>query len=324
MWANWEVKALADWLRLYNTPRPQNQKAGFYGLDIYNLWESLLILLDYLEKTDPEAAEKAKSAARCFEPYGYDRMGEYARSTRLTPAGCEDEVVGLLSEIVASAPKYDSDPEAEFTLEQNTRVAVNAESYYRSMLGLGPDSWNIRDRHMADTLDRLLTCHGGGAKAIVWAHNTHIGDARATSMTDCGMINVGQLVREKYGSENTFLTGFGSYQGSVIAGKNWGAEMEKMPVPPARANSWEHILHQVQPADKLLFLNENFTGRVFNIPLGSRAIGVVYKPDQDHFTNYVPGILPSGYDAFLFFDHSEAVHPIHQQLESSRVPETFP
>src|SRR5207249_3799007 len=254
MWANEEVLALADWLHDYNWGLPDERRVGFYGLDVYSLWDSLYQVIGYLRKTDGRALEAAQCAIKCFEPYGDDPQ-EYARSTMWVPESCEDEAVGLLAEIVRQAPAVEGDrSDARFAAEQNARVVKNAEAYYRAMVRGGPESWNIRDRHMAETLERLMRHHGPGAKGIVWEHNTHIGDARFTDMAEDGTVNVGQLVREKHGGEGVVLIGFGSFQGSVIAGRQWEAPMERMEVPPARPGSWEQILHRVSAANKLLLL----------------------------------------------------------------------
>jgi erythromycin esterase-like protein len=256
MWANEEIVALTDWLRRHNDGRPEDRKVGFYGLDVYSLWDSLYAILAYLQRVDPAALPAAQRAFRCFEPYG-ENVEEYARATMLVPTSCQKEVVALLAELRAKGRDYRGDGrEAYFQAEQNALVLKNAESYYRAMVRGGPDSWNIRDRHMTETLERLMHHHGPNAKAIVWEHNTHIGDARFTDMADDGMVNVGRLVREEHAREDVVLVGFGSYRGSVIAGDHWGAPMEKMPVPPARTGSWEEVLHQAGPDDKLLLFSD--------------------------------------------------------------------
>jgi erythromycin esterase len=313
MWANEEVADLADWLRGHNA---RGGSVGFYGLDVYSLWDSLYQVLGYLGKHAPSALPGARRAFGCFEPYGEDAQ-EYARATRWVDASCEDEVVALLAD-VRRAAKPD---EAGFDAEQNALVVRNAERYYRTMVRGGPESWNVRDRHMMDTLDRLVRRHG---KAIVWEHNTHIGDARFTDMAGDGMVNVGQLARERYGAD-TVLVGFGSHRGRVIAGREWDAPMERMEVPPGRVGSWEDVLHRVGPADRLLL----FDG-AGDAPLarerGHRAIGVVYHPHYESFGNYVPTVLPRRYDAFLFLDRTEALRPLHLPAspEEEEVPETFP
>ena len=244
MWANLEVAGFADWLHAHNKGLSANRKVGFYGLDVYSLWDSLYAVLGYLRKSDPSLLPAARRALVCFQPYGED-VQQYARATTLVPTSCEDEVVELLTALRKKEPNYRLDGREEyFTAEQNAVVVKNAEAYYRAMVRGGPESWNLRDRHMVDTLERLMRHHGPDAKAIVWEHNTHIGDARYTDMADDGMINVGQLVREHHAHEGVCLIGFSSYRGGVIAAKDWEAPMERMRVPPARDGSWEDVLHR--------------------------------------------------------------------------------
>jgi erythromycin esterase-like protein len=188
----------------------------------------------------------------------------------------------------------------------------------------GASSWNVRDRHMAETLERLLCHHGSGSRAIVWEHNTHIGDARFTDMADHGMVNVGQLVRERRGEEDVVLVGFGSHRGSVIAGSEWGAPMERMRVPPAREGSWEDVLHRAGEEDRLLIFPD-LEGDGIVEPRDHRAIGVVYDPAYERYGNYVPTVLSSRYDAFLYIDETQALHPLHiRPREDGEPPETFP
>lgn len=322
MWANWEVAALVEWLRQVNGSL--SNPVGFYGLDVYSLWESMSSIVNYLEKTDPDTARLARQAYLCFEPYGEDEQA-YAWSTRLVPEDCEDEVVDLLLEMRRKGGRFDSDPESAFSAEQNALVMVNAERYYRAMVRTDQYSWNVRDTHMSDTLDRLVDHHGPGSKAIVWAHNTHIGDARATDMAAAGMVNLGQLVRERHSDEGVVLAGFGSQHGSVIAGREWGSPMERMPVPDARPGSWEAILHRAGKRDCLLRFGRQITPPEFFTPRSHRAIGVVYNPERERLGNYVPSVLPSRYDAFLFFDETEALHPFHlEPAGEARPPATYP
>jgi erythromycin esterase-like protein len=267
----------------------------------------------------------ARSALRCFEPYGED-VQAYARATRFVATSCENEVVALLREMRSKAAPYRSEGrETFFEAEQNALVLKNAESYYRAMVRGGPQSWNIRDRHMAETLDRLLQHHGPHAKAIVWAHNTHIGDARFTDMAENGMVNLGELVRGRRGSDGVVLVGLGSFQGSVIAGRQWEAPVERMIVPPAREGSWERVLHEIRAADRLLILTDKTPTPEMLEPRGHRAIGVVYDPQLEQYGNYVPTVLPGRYDAFLYFDETQALHPLPVVArEEGEVPETFP
>lgn len=323
MWANWEIHELAEWLKEYNEDRSADQRTGFYGLDVYSLWESLDAIMDYLEKEDPSALSTAQKAMQCFEPYRSGDGQRYALSTRLVPEGCSSEVSDMLTEIRRKAPIYNSDKEHVFSTEQNAMVAKNAEEYYRVMVQGGNSTWNLRDRHMMDTLHRLLDFHGEDAKGIVWAHNTHIGDAAYTDMKGAGLFNIGQLAREKYGTENVFLMGFGSYSGSVIAGNSWGAKRQNMELPEARENSWEAYCHEA--GEQFYVLSENLSANPdLQGKIPHRAVGVVYNPEQEYFGNYVPTLIPNRYDAFLFFDKSKALNAIDTHAVESKLPETYP
>jgi erythromycin esterase len=326
MWANWEIAAFSEWLYHHNLQLQQNRKTGFYGLDVYSLWESLDSIIEYLEKEDPEAARIAKHSIHCFEPYRDDEDGvSYARATRnIVPASCRNEVMKLLQEIRSRAPGYDHDPEAAFNTEQNAQVAVNAEKYYRVMMNPGPDSWNVRDKHMMDSLNRLLQHHGQQSKAIVWAHNTHIGDARATDMARSGLYNLGQLARQELGEEQVRLVGFGSYKGSVIAGDSWGADMEEMQVPEAREGSWESLLHEMEASNRYYLSADLKKIQRLRRTVPHRAIGVVYHPERERYGNYVPSLIPERYDAFIYLDKTRGLHPLRLKAHEQKTPETFP
>jgi erythromycin esterase len=299
MWANWEIVALAEWLHNHNKSLPVDKKIGFYGLDVYSLWDSMEEIKQYLQKVDPAALEVAQEAFKCFEPYKKDDGTSYAYASQMVPELCETEVVDLLKEIQQRRPNYDHDYEQAFSAEQNALVAVNAEKYYRAMVKGGAASWNVRDSHMEETLERLLDLHGTTSKVIVWEHNTHIGDSRATDMTDEGMYNIGELVREKYKKEDVFLVGFGSYEGTVIAGRNWGAQMKVVDVPEAKDGTWEHLLHEAGTDNKLLLMDDFMEDIFLEERIGHRAIGVVYNPVYERYGNYVPTIVPLRYDAFI-------------------------
>ncbi|CAN5468737.1 N/A [soil metagenome] len=320
MWANWEIVALAEWLRDFNRNYDRFPKIGFFGLDVYSLWDSREAIIDYLQKKEPEALEAAKEAYKCFEPY-YDDERAYTRATQLVPVSCQQEVVELIAQIRKKMEEPPIHDESAFSARQNALVTVNAEKYYRVMVQSGAESWNIRDQHMAETLEDLLKFHGPDSKAMVWEHNTHIGDARATTMSNRGMANIGQLVREKYGEENVTLIGFGSYKGSVIAGNGWGEPMKIMQVPPAREGSWEYILHQISAENRLIIFDKNAE---INRPIDHRAIGVVYHPQQERFGNYVPSFLSKRYDAFIYLDTTQELHPLHLRANSHKTPETYP
>ena len=325
MWANWEVIALTEWLRLYNESLPLKQRIGFYGLDVYSLWDSLHEVRQYLGRVDPALLPAAEEAFYCFEPYRRDEGRSYARAARLVDNRCEREVVNMLTDIRLRMPYFDHDVESAFSTEQNALIAVNAEKYYRSMLQGGAASWNIRDTHMQETLERLLNFHGPNAKAIVWEHNTHIGDARATDMVDEGMYNIGELARNHFGEEEVVLVGFGCYQGSVIAGSSWGDPMQEMSVPEAMRGSWEYLLHEAGASDKLFIMDALKKLPAFSeVHIGHRAIGVVYNPRFEQYGNYVPSVMPSRYDAFIYLDETKALHAMDVNADSHKMPETYP
>jgi erythromycin esterase-like protein len=208
--------------------------------------------------------------------------------------------------------------------EQNAHVIVNAERYYRAMVRASHSSWNIRDHHMTDTLYRLTDFYGPDSKAIIWEHNTHIGDARATDMYGAGMVNVGQLVRQDHEHAGVYVVGFGSYAGTVVAGREWGDKMKVLHVPEAMMDSWEFILHQVGEKDRIVFMNEEVKKELRGKTFGHRAIGVVYHPQYEKPGNYVPSQIAERYDAFIYLDKTSALHPLHIAPDGKQMPETFP
>jgi erythromycin esterase len=324
MWANEEVVDFGRWLRSYNVTVGESvdepARVGFHGLDVYSLWESLREIVLYLREHDPEQVPAAMAAYRCFEPYAEDPQ-DYALATRFIPASCENEVldllVGLRQRAMADGPGW-------FGAWQNAEVVAGAERYYRAMVRGGRESWNVRDRHMDQTLARLLDHYGPTAKAVVWAHNTHVGDARATDMADSGEVNIGQLARERYGTDQVVLIGFGSYGGTVVAGGSWGAPMELMAVPPGRRGSLEDVLHAEAPGQAMFVFPSDRRIDLLTDELDHRAIGVVYHPEFDARGNYVPTILGDRYDAFLWFDQSHGVQPLRTRLVDVAEPETYP
>ena len=324
MWANWEVAALFEWLERYN--RESDGAAGFYGLDVYSLFESMEAVVEYLERTDAEAAEHAREAYRCFEPYGEDAQ-EYARSLRMVPEDCQDDVVDVLLELRESTPDLDDrdgdHADDRFAAEQNALVARNAEAYYRALASGTTDSWNVRDEHMAETLDRLLAHHGDDAKAVVWAHNTHVGDARATDMEERGRLNLGQLVREDNPADEVELVGFSSHAGRVVAADAWGDPLAEKRVPAAVEGSLEDVFHRAGGHDRLLLTDEVDEGDELATPRGHRAIGVVYHPEREA-GNYVPTNLRDRYDALVHLDGTTALHPVETHPDREHVPELYP
>ncbi|KRF03376.1 protein-L-isoaspartate O-methyltransferase [Paenibacillus sp. Soil766] len=309
MWANEEVGELMDWLKKHNEDKPMAQRVGFYGLDVYSLWESMEEIERYLqEKGTPEQLALARKAFECFD--SYDKEGQnYGVSAAFYGESCKDDVVKLLKELHVKRVRYDEDSEAALSAEINALVAVNAEDYYSTMVKHDAESWNVRDRHMVEALRRLTLHHGSEAKVIVWEHNTHIGDARATDMLTDGMINVGQLVREAHGEADVCAIGFGTYRGTVIAAKSWGAPMSIMQVPAAQQGSWEELMHRAGAYDQILLLNKEDPLLGHEV-LGHRAIGVVYRPTSER-GNYVPSVMARRYDAFLHVDESHALRPLN-------------
>lgn len=306
MWANEEIAALAEWLKAYNSKKTSN--VGFYGLDVYSLWESMEQVIQYLEITDPESAKSARAAYQCFASYHPDEQA-YARATLQQSEVCAEELSAMLQQVQASLHASGISGEEAFNVEQNALVAVNAEKYYHAMVRSDAGSWNIRDRHMNETINRLMQLYGPDAKCIIWAHNTHVGDARATDIKTAGMVNIGQLIREQHSQDGVYVVGFSSYEGSVIAGQSWGSPMQRMQVPAAQAGSWEAIFHHTAPANKIILTKELKDNPVYMQSRGHRAIGVVYDPWNEG-GNYVPTLLPERYDAMLFIDKTEALHPL--------------
>lgn len=323
MWANREIEDLMHWLRDYNQDLPPERRVGFFGIDVYSLWDSLYAVLAYLRKHDPAGLPLALKAFRCFEPYGEDSQ-QYARATRWASKSCENEVVRLLQEMLQRRHTGPGNDEF-FNARQNALVLKNAEAYYRALIRGGPDSWNLRDQHMAATLDGLMEQHGADARGIVWAHNTHIGDARFTDMADAGMTNLGELVRASHDLDDVVLVGFGSFQGTVVAAEQWEAPWEIMEAPPAREGSWERLFHDAGLKQALFTFDDPRRDEPFLERRAHRAIGVVYRPRQEAWGNYVPTILAHRYDAFIHLDKTEALHPLAvAEAPEAEAPETYP
>lgn len=342
MWANMEMVYFIEWLKGFNLKKPKDKRVGFYGLDVYSLWESLDAVVNYLQKVNPEEVGNAKKAYQCFEPFAQD-VEHYALTTAFVPGSCEKEVVKMLASLRRQLALYkDKGREELFNAEQNAQVVVNAEKYYRTMLRGDAESWNIRDHHMAQTLERLLDLYEDlmekrlkssdferadmwpkRAKGIVWAHNTHLGDARATDMKETGMVNLGQIVRAKHGKA-VFSVGQGSYRDSVIASREWGSPMKKMNVPKARKDSWEDVFHQIGKYDQIIVWQKGKPAKELLQKRGLRAVGVVYHPEHES-GNFVPTILPEAFNAFIYLEKTKALSPLHMKGAADKdFPETFP
>lgn len=315
MWANEEVAEFAEWLREYNQQQPEGQQVGFYGIDVYSLWESMDEVVAYLEQTNPTAAQSAREAYACLNPYRPDEWA-YAQAAAIGKVDCSEELAEILEMVIQQTSGNGG--EAAFNTLQNALTVVNAERYYRTAVLDNTESWNIRDRHMVETIENLVEHQGNDSKIIVWEHNTHIGDARATDMAGAGMVNVGQLVREQFGDEGVYLLGFGSYTGTVIAAPSWGSRMQVMAVPVAKENSWEALLNSYGPADKIILLDELRENEFLMKRRGHRAIGVVYNPGAEQ-GNYVPSVLPERYDAFIFLEETSALAPLSPEINGARI-----
>ena len=306
MWANEEVATFTAWLKEFN--RNREEKVGFYGIDLYSLFESIDEVLNFLSKNPQHEVdlEYAKKAFTCFEPY--NRMPEhYALSAAHFSDECIGEVASLLHSLRNHQDDYSSKHEQDLNAIMNALVAKNAESYYREMMS-DEKSWNTRDYHMVEAINELRNYYGKDTKIIVWEHNTHIGDASETSMKNDHLINVGQVIREQYGKENTYAIGFGTYEGTVIAADRWGDPYEVINVPPSKLTKWEGQLRAASAEDKILLFNEE-NRALFNDRIGHRAIGVVYNPLYEHYGNYVLSRIGSRYDAFIYIDQTHALHP---------------
>lgn len=313
MWANEEVESFVEWLKDRNEGKQEEQKAGFYGIDLYSLYESIDEVLNFLSENSKYEVdlELARKAFSCFEPY--NRMPEhYALSTAHFTAECISEVSTLLTSLRINEDRYSDKYEEDLNVFMNALVAKNAEAYYREMLQDDAVSWNTRDMHMVEAINELINYHGTDAKILIWEHNTHIGDASETTMKSEGMINVGQLIREQYGRERTYAVGFGTFKGTVIAANSWGDPSEIMEVPGSKIGTWEGQLHAAGDEDKVLvFTDEN--RHLFNSTIGHRAIGVVYNPKFEAYGNYVPSQVGNRYDAFIYIEQSTALHPLKEE-----------
>ncbi|MEQ6901869.1 erythromycin esterase family protein [Nocardioides sp. YIM 152588] len=312
MWANAEVADFLDWLHGWNLARPADRRVGFYGLDVYSLWDSLREIIAWLDEHAPDAVAQALEAWQCFVPYREDPH-RYAWATRLVPESCEDEVVALLEQVRrrTQALAAGSD-EGAFNAAQNAEVAADAEDYYRTMVRGDRESWNIRDRHMTATVERIAGHLGPAAKGLIWEHNTHVGDARATDMARAGMVNVGQLMRERHPRREVALMGFAAHRGSVLAASAWGEPEVALSVPAARAGSHEDLLHRALGRPAVLVLPQDRPGPWLTAPRGHRAIGVVYDPRREA-GNYVTTVIGQRYDALVWLEGTAALRPLHHE-----------
>jgi len=326
MWRNEPVAEFLSWLRAHNAERPPHATAaGFYGLDLYSPRTSMEAVVAHLRELDPAAAQRARERYACFDHFGRDPT-VYGLQTGIAGAeSCERQVVEQLVELrdraagIAAGAATAGDDDAAFYAEQNARLVVNAERYYRAMFGGGIESWNVRDSHMAETLDELVAHlerrNRGPAKVVVWAHNTHLGDARATETHREGELSLGQLVRERAGAQ-TLIVGFTTYAGTVTAASEWGGEAERRRVRPALPGSWEELLHR-QGAARLLLDTAELPGERLQ-----RAIGAIYSPQTERVSHYLRARIAEQFDAVVHIDETRALRPLEvtSAWESGELP----
>jgi erythromycin esterase-like protein len=319
MLRNTDVVEFTAWLRERNLRTPEAERVGFYGLDLYSLHRSIEAVLAYLGKVDPEDARRARERYSCFEMFGGDPQAYGYASTRGFSADCEDEVTAQLVDLRRRALDYanrDGRIAADeyFFAEQNARLVANAETYYRAMFGSHVQSWNVRDRHMMETLESLVQHTGRESKAVVWAHNSHLGDARHTEFAIRGELNVGQLVKQRFGDESRSI-GFGTHEGTVAAADNWGGEVRVMDVRPSHADSHERLCHDSEIGAFVLPLrpDELEDGQLHRDLTESRlerAIGVIYRPETELASHYFAARLSPQFDEYIWFDRSSALQPL--------------
>lgn len=335
MWRNADVLDFVGWLRSFNDPLATEEKVGFYGVDLYSLFSSIEAVIRYLDQVDPDAAQRARKRYACFDHFGDEAQAYgYATATGIAES-CEEEVVNQLTELrrrAADLANRDGHipPDEYFYAEQNARLVTNAEEYYRSMYHGRVSSWNLRDRHMAETIDALVAhlgkSRGGRARLVVWEHNSHLGDARFTEMGQQGELNVGQLVRERY-EDQAVLIGFSTYTGTVTAATDWDAPAERKKVRPGMRGSYEDVLHQVSTAPYyLMFRGGGPAAQELDAPRLQRAIGVIYRPETERQSHYFHARLPRQFDAMIHFDETRAVEPLERiaTWHHGEVPETYP
>ena len=326
MWRNTEVDAFIGWMRAHNEDLKAERRAGFYGLDIYNMSGSIAAVLEYLDKVDPEAAAIARERYGCLTPWQKE-PSTYGRA--VLTAGyrkCEQAVIDQCRELLQSQLEYVAqDGESFLDAAQNARLITSAERYYRIMYYGGAESWNLRDTHMFETLAHLLEARGPQSKAVVWAHNSHVGDARYTEMGAVREeLNIGQLCRERFGDQAA-LIGFGTHTGTVAAASDWDGDMEVKRVRPSHRDSYERVCHDADVARFLLDLRQHqpLRRRLLE-PRLERFIGVIYRPDTELTSHYANVSLPQQFDAFVWFDETSAVTPLGPEHASAGAPDTYP
>jgi protein-L-isoaspartate(D-aspartate) O-methyltransferase len=327
MWRNTDVAAFVEWMRSFNATVDKPKRAGFYGLDIYNMAASIASVLEYLDKTDPQAGAIARERYGCLTPWQRE-PSTYGRA--VLTAGyrkCEEAVVAQLRDLLRRRLHYEEKDEDSFLdATQNARLIASAERYYRIMYYGGAESWNLRDTHMFETLKNVVAARGSSAKAVVWAHNSHIGDARHTEMGAVrDELNIGQLCRQSFGGDNVALIGMGTHAGKVAAATDWDGEFEIKRVNPSRPDSYERQFHDAGIPRFLLDMSRDGAAtRGLKRQRLERFIGVIYRPDTELMSHYADASLSQQFDALLWFDETTAVTPLGPRRAKAGVPDTYP
>lgn len=325
MWRNEEMQEIVEWLRGHNAARREHEEdVSFHGLDLYSLFTSIEAVLNYLDDVDPEAGRVARERYGCLTPWESDpaAYGRMALTGRYR--ACEGDVAAMLADMLRRRAEYSASDGGRFAdAVHNARVVASAERYYRTMYYGAAESWNLRDRHMFETLSELLRARGPDSKAVVWAHNSHIGDARATEMSSRGELNIGQLCREEYG-EQAFLIGFGTDRGTVAAADEWNGPMKVKEVRPAHGRSYERVCHDSgTPAFLLPLRGDAEVVQRLTVPRLERAIGVIYRPENELASHYFQAVLPRQFDEYCWFDRTSAVRPLDTERMRG-MPDTYP
>ncbi|KAL2847220.1 erythromycin esterase-domain-containing protein [Aspergillus pseudoustus] len=335
MWRNAEMQELVEWMRSHNATLPPEKRVGIYGMDLYSLGTSIKAVIEYLEHIDPSMATAARKRYGCLEPWAEEPQ-EYGFEIVHGMRSCEGKVVAMLKDLLEKRIEYAEHPgngEEFHSSEQNAYVVRDAERYYKAMYYSSAGSWTLRDSHMVDTLKRLLRFKPEGSKAVVWAHNSHCGDARHTAMGNRRKeVNIGQLCRESFGPENVALIGCGTHTGTVAAASSWGGDMRVMNVKPSMRESWERVAHETGVDSFLLDLREGKMSREVREALGEekkrlqRFIGVIYRPDTERVSHYSAADLVNQFDAYVWFDTTQAVKPLEvkQPKDHLEEGETYP
>ena len=326
MWRNNEVRDFVNWLREHNAATKHEARVAFHGLDLYSLYVSICSVLNYLDQVDPEAAKVARQRYGCLTPWQGDPATYGHAALTGSYRTCEPHVVRALKELLEKRVAYtEHDGERFFDAVQNARLVTNAERYYRIMYYGSRASWNLRDEHMFTTLKNLLAFYGTGSKAIVWAHNSHVGDSAATEMALRGEHNIGHLCRQEFGG-SAYLVGFGTNSGTVAAASDWDGPMEIKKVLPALPKSYERLCHASGHPRFMLGLRnraELTSAQGLGKPQLERAIGVVYRPEIERASHYFQAILPRQFDEYVWFDDTRAVTPF-ETAELAGLPDTYP